>query len=194
MARRGREKFWREGGREEGNGKKERGELDTLQLELQEIAPEAEVDVETEPQKKSQNGSNLASEFSFFDKRRPLILLGLRIFSTTARSGLMTLEADKDGIFHFKREIKRWDFGGGAPSGEEEKVLLRASGATSGIGKETARVLALRGATVVIPCRTLKSGRKVKESTLEQNPDANIDILEMDLSSLDSVEPFGPRF
>nr|XP_029123612.1 short-chain dehydrogenase TIC 32, chloroplastic-like [Elaeis guineensis] len=68
------------------------------------------------------------------------------------------------------------------------------TGATSGIRKETVRVLALRGTTVVIPCRTLKSGRKVKESILEQNPDANIDIVEMDLSSLDSVETFARAF
>ncbi|RRT62705.1 hypothetical protein B296_00026025 [Ensete ventricosum] len=62
--------------------------------------------------------------------------------------------------------------------------------ATSGIGKETARVLALRGATVVIPCRSLESGVKVKEGILEQNADAKIHVMEMDLSSLDSVDQF----
>ncbi|RWW22558.1 hypothetical protein BHE74_00011656 [Ensete ventricosum] len=68
------------------------------------------------------------------------------------------------------------------------------AGATSGIGKETARVLALRGATVVIPCRSLESGVKVKEGILEQNADAKIHVMEMDLSSLDSVESFARSF
>uniref|UniRef100_M8BWN7 WW domain-containing oxidoreductase n=1 Tax=Aegilops tauschii TaxID=37682 RepID=M8BWN7_AEGTA len=35
------------------------------------------------------------------------------------------------------------------------------TGATNGIGKETARVLALRGANVIIPARTLESGMKL---------------------------------
>ncbi|XP_008799176.2 short-chain dehydrogenase TIC 32, chloroplastic-like isoform X2 [Phoenix dactylifera] len=90
---------------------------------------------------------------------------------------------------------------GSSSTAEEVTQGIRAghltaivTGATSGIGKETARVLALRGATVVIPCRTLESGRKVKESILEHNPDARIDIMEMDLSSLDSVGSFARAF
>ncbi|MQM16806.1 hypothetical protein Taro_049767 [Colocasia esculenta] len=68
------------------------------------------------------------------------------------------------------------------------------TGATSGIGKETARVLALRGATVILPARTLEAGDKVKESLLEANPAAKIDVMEMDLSSLASVESFAGAF
>ncbi|KAF3324537.1 short-chain dehydrogenase TIC 32 [Carex littledalei] len=68
------------------------------------------------------------------------------------------------------------------------------TGATNGIGKETARVLALRGAKVIIPARTLESGLKVKESLLEQHPDSNFQVLEMDTSSLDSVRNFAKSF
>lgn len=68
------------------------------------------------------------------------------------------------------------------------------TGATNGIGKETARVLALRGVKVIIPSRTLESGMKVKESLLEQNPDAKLEVLEMDLSSLQSVDSFASSF
>lgn len=68
------------------------------------------------------------------------------------------------------------------------------TGATSGIGKETARVLALRGAKVIIPARTLESGMKVKENLLEQNPNAKLQVLEMDLSSLNSVDSFARSF
>ncbi|WOL04084.1 short-chain dehydrogenase TIC 32, chloroplastic-like [Canna indica] len=68
------------------------------------------------------------------------------------------------------------------------------TGATNGIGKETARVLALRGATVIIPSRTLDGGLKVKQSLLEQNPKADLHVMEMDLCSLDSVNSFARDF
>ncbi|KAJ1685848.1 hypothetical protein LUZ63_017238 [Rhynchospora breviuscula] len=68
------------------------------------------------------------------------------------------------------------------------------TGATNGIGKETARVLALRGAKVIIPARSLESGMKVKESLLEQHPDSKLLVLEMDVSSLDSVRNFAKSF
>ncbi|XP_066342539.1 short-chain dehydrogenase TIC 32, chloroplastic-like isoform X2 [Miscanthus floridulus] len=68
------------------------------------------------------------------------------------------------------------------------------TGATNGIGKETARVLALRGAKVIIPARTLESGLKVKESLAEQFPSSKLHVMEMDLSSLSSVRDFARSF
>ncbi|KAK1265912.1 hypothetical protein QJS04_geneDACA009141 [Acorus gramineus] len=68
------------------------------------------------------------------------------------------------------------------------------TGATSGIGKETARVLALRGANVIIPSRTIESGQSVKESLLEQNPRAKLQVMEMDLSSIRSIKSFADSF
>ncbi|XP_042457788.1 short-chain dehydrogenase TIC 32, chloroplastic-like [Zingiber officinale] len=66
--------------------------------------------------------------------------------------------------------------------------------ASSGIGRETARVLALRGAKVIIPSRTLDSGLKVQQRLLEENPNAKLHVMEMDLSSLDSVDSFARSF
>lgn len=71
---------------------------------------------------------------------------------------------------------------------------LFLAGATSGIGKETARVLALRGARVIIPARTLEAGAKAKESLLEGNPHAKLEVMELDLGSLASVESFARSF
>ncbi|XP_077248715.1 short-chain dehydrogenase TIC 32, chloroplastic-like [Tasmannia lanceolata] len=68
------------------------------------------------------------------------------------------------------------------------------TGATSGIGKETARVLAKRGAKVIIPSRSMESGLRVKESLLEENPNAKLHVMEMDLSSLNSVASFSRSF
>jgi hypothetical protein len=71
---------------------------------------------------------------------------------------------------------------------------LSKPGATNGIGKETARVLALRGAKVIIPARTLASGQKVKESLADQVPSSKLHVMEMDLSSLSSVRNFARSF
>ncbi|OVA14379.1 Short-chain dehydrogenase/reductase SDR [Macleaya cordata] len=68
------------------------------------------------------------------------------------------------------------------------------TGATSGIGKETARVLALRGAKVIIPSRDLENGLKTKESLLLENPKAKLDVMEMDLSSINSITSFARSF
>ncbi|XP_024542096.1 short-chain dehydrogenase TIC 32, chloroplastic [Selaginella moellendorffii] len=68
------------------------------------------------------------------------------------------------------------------------------TGATSGIGVETARVLAKQGACVVIPVRKLQSGEEVRCKILQEFPDANVAILELDLSSLKSVRKFVANF
>ncbi|XP_043708294.1 short-chain dehydrogenase TIC 32, chloroplastic-like isoform X1 [Telopea speciosissima] len=68
------------------------------------------------------------------------------------------------------------------------------TGATSGIGKETARVLAVRGAKVIIPSRNLESGLKVKEVLLKEQPNAKLEVMEMDLASIKSVTSFARSF
>ncbi|XP_062183241.1 short-chain dehydrogenase TIC 32, chloroplastic-like [Phragmites australis] len=90
---------------------------------------------------------------------------------------------------------------GAASTAEEVTAGVDAShltaivtGATNGIGKETARVLALRGAKVIIAARTLESGMKVKESLADQVPNSKLHVMEMDLSSLSSVRSFGRSF
>ncbi|KAL0441024.1 UNVERIFIED_CONTAM: Short-chain dehydrogenase, chloroplastic [Sesamum radiatum] len=68
------------------------------------------------------------------------------------------------------------------------------TGATSGIGAETARVLAKRGVRVVIPARDLRKAEKVKESIQRESPEAEIIILEIDLSSFASIQRFCSEF
>lgn len=67
-------------------------------------------------------------------------------------------------------------------------------GATSGIGAETARVLALRGVRVVIPARNLKKGREVRERILLQRTNAEVIVMEIDLSSFTSIKRFCSEF
>ncbi|XP_076953267.1 short-chain dehydrogenase TIC 32, chloroplastic-like [Bidens hawaiensis] len=68
------------------------------------------------------------------------------------------------------------------------------TGASSGIGLETTRVLALHGVHVVMAVRNTESGQKVKEMIVNEIPTAKIDIMELDLISLASVRKFAAEF
>ncbi|KAK8957766.1 hypothetical protein KSP39_PZI001452 [Platanthera zijinensis] len=68
------------------------------------------------------------------------------------------------------------------------------TGATSGIGAETARVLAMRGARLVIPARSVKAGQEVKDRITGEFPGSKIILLPLDLSSLSSVRSFVDEF
>ncbi|XP_057988724.1 short-chain dehydrogenase TIC 32, chloroplastic-like isoform X2 [Hevea brasiliensis] len=68
------------------------------------------------------------------------------------------------------------------------------TGASGGIGFETARVLALRGVHVIMGVRIMEAGREVKESIIKENPCAKVHAMELDLSSLASVRKFAADF
>ena len=68
------------------------------------------------------------------------------------------------------------------------------TGANSGIGFETAKGLAARGATVVLACRNPDKGRDALDRIREATPDADVTLEALDLASLASVEAFAERF
>ncbi|XP_050378733.1 short-chain dehydrogenase TIC 32, chloroplastic-like isoform X11 [Argentina anserina] len=68
------------------------------------------------------------------------------------------------------------------------------TGASSGIGVETARVLALRGVHVVMAVRNMNAGTDVREEILKENSNAKIDVMELDLSSMASVRKFAAEY
>ncbi|KAI3812857.1 hypothetical protein L1987_17570 [Smallanthus sonchifolius] len=68
------------------------------------------------------------------------------------------------------------------------------TGATSGIGAETARVLAKRGAHLVIPARNLKTAEETKARIISEFRDSQIILMSLDLSSLKSVKRFVSEF
>ncbi|PKI50736.1 hypothetical protein CRG98_028878 [Punica granatum] len=68
------------------------------------------------------------------------------------------------------------------------------TGASSGIGYETARVLALRNVHVVMGVRNMAAAKEVKDAITKQNPAARIDAMELDLSSIASVRRFASTF
>ncbi|KAJ8620792.1 hypothetical protein MRB53_029321 [Persea americana] len=68
------------------------------------------------------------------------------------------------------------------------------TGGASGIGAETVRVLALRGAYVIIAARNLEAANNVKQLILKDNGAARVDVLKLDLCSLKSVREFSDSF
>lgn len=67
-------------------------------------------------------------------------------------------------------------------------------GASSGIGSETTRVLALRGVHVIMGVRNMDAAKGVKETIVKQIPTAKLDAMELDLSSMASVKKFAAEF
>ncbi|XP_019426534.1 PREDICTED: short-chain dehydrogenase TIC 32, chloroplastic-like [Lupinus angustifolius] len=68
------------------------------------------------------------------------------------------------------------------------------TGGASGIGLETARVLCLRKAHVIIAVRNMDSAKEAKQLILQENKSAKVDIMKLDLCSLKSVTSFVDKF
>ncbi|XP_022136624.1 short-chain dehydrogenase TIC 32, chloroplastic-like [Momordica charantia] len=101
-----------------------------------------------------------------------------------------------------------WIFGWKGPSGFSARSTAEevtegidgngltaiVTGASSGLGEETTRVLALRGVYVIMAVRNVEAGKKVKEAVCQEFPSAKIDIMELDLSSMESVRKFASDY
>ncbi len=61
------------------------------------------------------------------------------------------------------------------------------TGANTGLGFETARVLAQRGASVVLAVRSLDKGKQAADRIAAVAPGAHVSVQELDLSSLTSI-------
>jgi NAD(P)-dependent dehydrogenase (short-subunit alcohol dehydrogenase family) len=65
--------------------------------------------------------------------------------------------------------------------------LAVVTGANTGLGFETAQVLAARGASVVLAVRNIEKGKQAAARIAAAAPGATVTVQELDLSSLDSV-------
>ena len=68
------------------------------------------------------------------------------------------------------------------------------TGANSGIGYETARALAHKGADVVMACRNLQKANAAAEQIRQDNPAGKVEVMQLDLADLDSVRQFAADF
>lgn len=78
--------------------------------------------------------------------------------------------------------------------GNQSGRVAIVTGSNSGIGFETARVLAEKGATVIMACRNLDKARPKADEIRAAHPDANVEVMQLDLSDLDSVQRFAGEF
>ena len=68
------------------------------------------------------------------------------------------------------------------------------TGANAGIGFHTVIDLAKRGATVVMACRSMQKGETALKEAKEKSGSESIDLMPLDLSSLNSVRKFVETF
>lgn len=73
-------------------------------------------------------------------------------------------------------------------------LVMVMIGASSGIGVETTRILALHGVHVIMAVRNMGAAKDVKEAIVKEIPSAKIDVMELDLSSMTSVKKFASEF
>jgi NAD(P)-dependent dehydrogenase (short-subunit alcohol dehydrogenase family) len=73
------------------------------------------------------------------------------------------------------------------------KIVI-ITGANSGLGLESTKAIAAKGATVVMACRNLSKAEKAKTEVLQIVPNAKLDLMQLDNASLDSVRAFVNAF
>ncbi len=77
---------------------------------------------------------------------------------------------------------------------DQSGSIVIITGANSGIGYETARVLAQKGMTVVMACRNLEKAQQAASQIRAENPKGAVEVALLDLSDLDSVKTFADNF
>ncbi len=73
------------------------------------------------------------------------------------------------------------------------KIMI-VTGANSGLGFETTRELSKKGATVIMACRNKKKAEDARKRILEVVPFADLEIMELDVSSQKSVADFAEAY
>ncbi len=68
------------------------------------------------------------------------------------------------------------------------------TGANSGLGYETTRLLAKKDIEVVMACRNAKKAEKARNTILKEYPDARLVLMTVDLTRLSSVREFAKEF
>jgi NAD(P)-dependent dehydrogenase (short-subunit alcohol dehydrogenase family) len=78
------------------------------------------------------------------------------------------------------------------PNLQDKCILI--TGSNSGIGYEAARVLAGKGAEIIIAVRSPEKGEAAKQKILSEYASAKIDLMLLDLADLASVRSFAEQF
>ncbi|MHA2496059.1 MAG: oxidoreductase [Candidatus Hodarchaeales archaeon] len=68
------------------------------------------------------------------------------------------------------------------------------TGANSGTGLQAAKVLASKGAEVIMACRSMEKGEAAAGEIREEYPDTTVKVMQLDLADLSSVRSFAEEF
>lgn len=79
-----------------------------------------------------------------------------------------------------------------APSLEGKRALV--TGANTGLGFETTKELAAKGAEVIMACRNIHKANEAKTKIQQEIPEARLFVMEIDLASLESVRKFASQY
>ncbi|MCU0400014.1 MAG: oxidoreductase [Algoriphagus sp.] len=72
---------------------------------------------------------------------------------------------------------------------QEGKTFL-ITGATSGLGFEAAKVLSKKGGHIIMTARNLEKGKEALEAIKKENPNARLDLMQLDLADFQSIRKF----
>ena len=78
------------------------------------------------------------------------------------------------------------------PDLKEKTIVI--TGANSGLGFEITKILSTKNPHIIMACRNFEKAEKAKASILKENPEASLEIMEIDLSKLASVKNFAKQF
>ncbi|XP_008311776.1 retinol dehydrogenase 12 [Cynoglossus semilaevis] len=95
----------------------------------------------------------------------------------------------------FAPYIRKYASGGVCTSTSrlDGKTVL-ITGANTGIGKETARDLTMRGARVIMACRDVEKGEEAAASIRAADPKAQLEVRRLDLADTCSIRAFAKEF
>lgn len=73
------------------------------------------------------------------------------------------------------------------------KIIL-VTGGNSGLGAQSVKSFASKGAEVIMASRSVSKGKEVAESIVKEQPKAKIEVMELDLMDLSSIRAFANNF
>jgi len=73
---------------------------------------------------------------------------------------------------------------------EKNQNKAIVTGASGSIGSAATKILIDKGFSVIMACRNLKKGNEVREKILAERPNADVQLIQLDLASFKSIENF----
>ena len=77
---------------------------------------------------------------------------------------------------------------------DQKGKIIIVTGSTSGLGKEASRVLAGKGAKVIMAVRNTAKGERAAGEIRKEYPGSEVEVMKLDLAGLKSVKSFADEF